>query len=383
MTESYDLVLVGGGLQSALVALAAASARPGTRIAIVERGATLGGNHTWCFHARDLSPRAARWIAPLVAHQWAGHAVAFPRMWRALASSYAAIPSDRVDGVVRALPGVTVLDRTAAEDVVPGAVAVRDARGPGVISGRLVVDARGPERAAPVACGWQKFVGLELVTAAPHGLERPVLMDTCVPQVDGARFFYVLPLAPDRLLVEDTYYSDGAHLDVAAIRAEVLAYAEARGWRGEVVRTETGVLPLPFEPEVVAPRPGLVVGGYQGGWLHPVTGYSLPIAARLADAIADGLATADPLAPVMAAAEAHRAQLAFAGRLVRMMFRWFDPADRTAVFEHFYRLPEDVIGRFYALALTRRDRARFFVGRPPRGLSWRAVLSGTRTKEAT
>ena len=47
-------------------------------------------------------------------------------------------------------------------------------------------------------------------------------MDATVPQVDGYRFFYVLPLAPDRLLVEDTYFSDSTHLDVAQLRTEML-----------------------------------------------------------------------------------------------------------------------------------------------------------------
>ena len=42
----------------------------------------------------------------------------------------------------------------------------------------------------------------------------------------------------------------------------------------------------------------------------------------------------------------------------------------------FYRLPEAVIRRFYALELTAMDRARILVGRPPRGMSLRAALGG-------
>ena len=225
-------------------------------------------------------------------------------------------------------------------------------------------------------------MGLELALDAPHGLPRPVLMDACVPQVDGYRFMYVLPLAPDRLLVEDTYFSERAYLDVDTIAAEVRAYADARGWRGAVVRTETGVLPLPWQCAVVAPRPGLITAGYQGGWFHPVTGYSLPIAARLAEAIADGLAAGDVLARVDALADQHGAQLGFACRLVWMMFRWFPPAQRRGVLEHFYRLPEDTIARFYALTLSRRDRTRVFLRRPPPGLSWRALVAGGVTPEA-
>ena len=203
-----------------------------------------------------------------------------------------------------------------------------------------------------------------------------MLMDATVAQDDGFRFFYVLPLAPDRLLIEDTRFSDGPELDRAALAQEIAAYAAAHGWSGRVVRTEHGCLPMPWTGDVVAPTPGLIVGGYQGGWFHPVTGYSLPVAVRLAQAVAGAIAAdADPVAAVAALVPEHRRQLDHALRLNWMMFRWFAPAQRFGVLEHFYRMPEDAIARFYALAFRRRDRVRLFLGRPPRGLSWRAVLT--------
>ncbi len=377
VSEQPALVLVGGGLQAALLALAVRARAPSTRVTIVERGAALGGNHTWCFHGTDVSPRMARWIEPLIGHRWDGYDVAFPSARRTLGGSYHAIPSARIDAAVRAT-GAEIVTEAVAVTVAPGAVTLADGR---VLTAPWIVDARGPDR-AEVTGGWQKFVGVELVTAAPHGVTRPLLMDACVEQRDGFRFVYVLPLAPDRLLIEDTAFSDGAYLDVGAGTAACLAYAAARGWRGEVVRTETGVLPMPWQCAVVAPRPGLVVAGYQGGWFHPVTGYSLPVAARLAEAIADGLADDDVLTAVTEAARAHTAQLGFACRLAWMMFRWFPPDERRGVLEHFYRLPEDTIARFYALTMTRLDRARVFLRRPPRGLSWRALVTGGRPAEA-
>ena len=333
-SSPVDLALVGGGLQNGLIALAALAARPDLRLVVLERGPTLGGDHTWCFHADDVPTAAAAWFAPLVAHRWDGYEVAFPTRRRTLTSPYAALTAT------------------------------------------TVVDARGPQRTAADA-GWQKFVGHELALDRPHGLTRPMLMDATVAQDDGFRFFYVLPLAPDRLLIEDTRFSDGPELDRAALAQEIAAYAAAHGWSGRVVRTEHGCLPMPWTGDVVAPTPGLIVGGYQGGWFHPVTGYSLPIALRVAQAVADALAAdrepAAALAPLVAE---HRAQLGLAFRLTKMMFRWFAPPHRWGVLEHFYRLPEPTIRRFYALALTRGDRARLFVGRPPRGLSWRAVFGG-------
>jgi geranylgeranyl pyrophosphate synthase len=103
-------------------------------------------------------------------------------------------------------------------------------------------------------------------------------MDALVPQRDGFRFMYALPLARDRVLVEDTYFSGSPELHSAEIEGEILAYAERSGMavRG-VARRESGVLPLPTStPPMNEPEPDAPLqAGYQGGWFHPTTGYSL------------------------------------------------------------------------------------------------------------
>lgn len=378
MVLDVDYALVGGGLQSSLIALALRAQRPAARIAMIERGAAPGGNHTWCFHAGDVDAAGSDWIAPLVVARWPAYDVAFPGHARRLAAPYSCVTSARLaDVVTRALdaPGARLLARTTATDVTADRVAFDGADGRGELRARVVIDARGPEAAPAAACGWQTFVGQELALTAPHGVDRPLVIDARVAQRDGFRFVYVLPLGVDRVLVEDTCYADHAAIDAPALRARIAAYAAARGWTvARVVREEHGALPLPWRvspPELAAP----LVAGYAGGWFHPVTGYSFPVAARLAAAIAAH--TPDELPAALAdLARGHARQLRFAARLVHMLFHWFAPADRHRVLERFYRLPEDVIRRFYALALTRADRARILLGWPPRGLSLRGMLGG-------
>ncbi len=53
------------------------------------------------------------------------------------------------------------------------------------------------------------------------------------------------------------------------------------------------------------------------------------------------------------------------------------------VFERFYRLPEDVIRRFYSLRMSWSDRVRILVGRPPRGFSLRERRRHARRAAAT
>ena len=51
--------------------------------------------------------------------------------------------------------------------------------------------------------------------------------------------------------------------------------------------------------------------------------------------------------------------------LNRMMFRAGAPERRYRIMQRFYRLPEDLIGRFYAGEPSWADSVRLLAGRPP------------------
>ncbi|MEZ4366354.1 MAG: lycopene beta-cyclase CrtY [Kofleriaceae bacterium] len=374
-----DHAFIGGGLATGLAVLAIRAAQPGARIAVVERDRRFGGNHTWCVHDGDVPAAAWAYLDPLVRARWAAHEVAFPGHRRVIDDGYACLTGEALDAAVvaaLAVPGSHALTGHDAE--VTGDDRLR-ARGPDgatlEIVADAVLDARGPTVDGVEVGGYQKFLGQELELAAPHQLTRPILMDATVEQLDGFRFVYVLPLSPTRLLVEDTYYSDTPTLDRPALRARIAAYLDGRGLGGAraLVREEEGALPLPARATAPSASRPLTLG-YRGGWMHPVTGYSLPLALRVAEAMAQVPAGDLPGPSLTALAREVGAQLPFALRLNRMLFGWFPPARRFHVLERFYRLPTPTLRRFYALALTRGDRARILCGRPPRGMSWRAAL---------
>jgi len=386
--ETFDYVLVGGGLSSALIALALFEHQPRARVALVEQCARLGGNHLWCFHAGDIG-EACDFVAPLVVRQWSRYEVRFPALTRVVEEPYAAVSSERLDAVVRRAfesrrktGSLLLLSEQAAEI---GQREVRLASGR-ALRGQVVIESRGPEALRYSGAGYQKFVGLELDLRAPALLSHPLLMDALVPQEDGFRFMYVLPLASQRVLIEDTYFSDDCTLDVPLIEARIFEYARRHGFRiAQVARRERGVLPLPTSvPELTKGRlcDGPLVAGYQGGWFHPVTGYSFPLAARLAV----GIASASPqelrekVWPALARRQ--RAQLRFGILLNRLMFGAFAPRERYGAIERFYRLPTASVRRFYALNLTSADRLRILCGKPPHGFSIPRALGYARSTEA-
>jgi lycopene beta-cyclase len=372
----FDCAVVGGGLQGTLIALAWLERRPGARVALVERERGAAPERTWCFHDDDLPPEARCFVEPLIEHRWSGYEVRFAGYRRTLGTAYYGFTAAHAAAVLRrrfaARGDCAHLVGRRAIAIEAQRVVLDDGA---TLEARLVVDATGAERRAnpSASCGYQKFVGLELELAREHGLERPILMDACVDQAQGYRFFYALPFGPRRVLLEDTRFADTPELAPEELRAEVLRYAEHLGLLvAGIAREEHGVLPMPWTEHRFETAGPPLRAGYRGGWFHPATGYSFPLAVRLA--LLSTAVEPERLfeGPLRELARALEAPARHARALNRLLFRWFEPRDRAHVFERFYRLPEPTIRRFYALRATFLDRARVIGGRPPRGFSLRA-----------
>ena len=368
--RKIDIAIAGGGLAGGLIALALTRARPGLSVTVVDGGSTLGGNHRWSWFASDLESGGAALLDEFELARWDGYSVRFPAYARELATGYRSLASANFDaGLRRLLPGDAI--RCNAP------IAALDARGIDLANGerieaRSVIDCRGMSDAPSLAGGWQVFMGRRLRTAAPHGVERPVIMDAPVEQHGAYRFVYVLPLAGDELFVEDTYYADSPALDRAALSARIDRYCAAHGWHGEPLDEETGVLPVITGGDFAAFQgahrtPGVAVAGARGGFAHPLTSYTLPFAVDTALAIArEADQPGDRLAAMLEArARAHWRDTGFYRRLGRMLFGAAEPDERYKVFERFYRLPAPLIERFYAGRSTRADQARVLCGKPP------------------
>ncbi|MDP1736311.1 MAG: lycopene beta-cyclase CrtY [Caulobacter sp.] len=376
---------MGGGLASGLIALRLKALRPALTVIVVEKDATLGGRHTWSHFASDVSEEIGAWLAPLIAHRWDGYEVRFPGHRRALTTPYRAIPSDRFHEVVSGVLGSDAWTGVGVAALADDGVTLADGR---VLEAPCVIDGRGPAPAPHLVLGWQKFLGQELELAAPHGLTRPIVMDATVDQLDGYRFLYTLPLSATRLLVEDTRYSDGEALDRAALAADIAAYAAAQGWAIKaVVREEDGVLPIALAGDIDAHWRAADTAqvGLRAALFQPITGYSLPDAARLADEIAalPLLTTATVRACVEARSKQRWRERAYYRLLNRMLFKAATPGRRFIVLERFYRLSQGLVERFYAGRITLADKARILIGKPPvpiaaamAVLSERSVLPG-------
>ncbi len=368
-----DIAILGGGLAGGLAALALRRKRPDLRVTLIEAGPRLGGEHTWSFHDTDLTREGMALVEPLISHRWPAQLVKFPGHERRLSTGYNSIASSQFHDVLTETLGDDVFLAAPVERASPECVTLRSGE---VVRANAVLDCRGAVSSPHLKLGFQKFVGREVRLAAPHGLDAPIIMDATAPQLDGYRFIYVLPFDERTLLIEDTRYADGPALPVENFRQELADYAAAHGWRiEEVLREEEGVLPIALGGDIDAfwdaPQDGaegaLARGGMRAGLFHPLTGYSLPDAVRLALTIAQqddvssralynvtrGLST-----------QAWRAR-AYYRFLTRMLFLAAAPEKRYRVLERFYKMPQGLIERFYAGRSTLADKARVLAGKPP------------------
>ncbi len=200
-------------------------------------------------------------------------------------------------------------------------------------------------------------------------------MDATCPQLEGYRFFYLLPWDQTRLLVEETYYSDTPDLNDERISRSIRSYIERRDWTIKSIdREERGVLPIPLTSENIKTSVSgeAVPIGMRAGFFHSTTGYTVADTVRFAEYLAKAT---DPKSTELTTqgardglARFRRPWLSrqrFYRLLNRLLFQASEPSLRYVVFQRFYELSDDLIQRFYAGRTTWTDRLRILSGKPP------------------
>lgn len=344
------IVILGGGLWGGLLAYRLKMLHPQQQIVLLEGQSKIGGNHTWSFHGSDVSAESLVWLKPFLKMSWEGYTVNFPGFSREFNSHYHAISSEQFNEIITNSLGESVRLNQV--------VSLQEAQ----TYGSYVIDARGKFNTK--RHGYQKFVGLEVELESPHNLDLPILMDAKVSQFDGYRFLYYLPFTPTTVLVEDTRYSKHPSLDEREIQESIMNEISRRDWVVKnVIRKEIGVLPIPLEK--------IRHSEYQGsidlaGILHDTTGYSFPDAVRLVELIVQtDLSKESVIQCVSKYRQVREKDRGFFRLLNLLMFEAARDNERYRVFQHFYKLPNQLIARFYQGNLSLFERLRIFTGKPP------------------
>jgi len=370
-----DMIIVGAGLSGLLTAWRCLDVNPDMTVIVIDASDKIAGDHTWSFNLTDVAVGLRDWIKPFIAYQWDSYDVKFPQRKRRLNIPYCTGNSDTLRACVRPHTEsgrLLVRLNTKVSDLSADKVTLESGD---VLRARCVLDARGYAPNDDVFLGYQKFVGHVIKTPKPHGVKRPIIMDATVPQLDGYRFVYCLPYTETEMLVEDTYYTDGDELKSQEVDARIKSYIteNLKVTDYEVIRREKGVLPITLAAQSGAHNTQAI--GIRGGFYHAVTGYSFPDALKAAywlawdikcfEEVDKELSDKHMLSANAIMLDTHFKQERFLRLLNRMLFRAAKPEARYKVLQRFYGLPQGLIERFYAGQLTRRDKLRILIGKPP------------------
>lgn len=345
-----SITIAGGGLAGCLLLAALKYRWPDLDVVLHEKSSALSQHQTWSFHHDDVPDDCWPWLTPLISKSWSGYEVFFPLFNRSFKSAYYSIRAE--DLAAKMMQNYSQFIRfNSAADITPN----------------TFVTTGWPSLLSTQNFGFQKFVGLDLKLNSPHGLTRPILKDVRWPQTDGYRFFYILPWSETELLIEDTYYSNSSELNRDEIKLEILKYAASQNWIIQAVqRLESGSLPLDLTP--AKPRASMPLAlGAAAGLAHPVTGYTLPVILQQIEAILKCPQADVQLwkKQIKLKNDKIRRPYSYFCFLNRMMFLAADPQKRYEILQRFYRLPEALIGRFYAGQTTVLDQIRILFGKPP------------------
>jgi len=366
-----DIAIVGGGLAGGLIALALAEKRPQVSVRLIEAGPAPGGNHRWGWFGTDLSHEGKALMKRFTVTRWnEGYDVAFPDYRHHVRTRYRSLsPQDFAAGLAAMLPAGAILVNSPAASF--DAAGVTLASGERVAAG-AVIDCREFAPTANLSGGWQVVLGRYLRTSRPHRVKRPMIMDATVGQSRSFRFVCVLPLGECELFLEDTYYQDSPVLDHDASMRRLDRYAGRRGWNGEMTGGETAVLPVISGGDFAAWQDerridGVARAGAHAGFVHPLTGYTVPFAVETALAVARAkdLSGSALAAMLDERAQAHWHATRYYRRLGSMLFGAARANKRWKVFERFFHLPSARIERLFAARSTRFDRLRIVCGKPP------------------
>ena len=292
--HDVDLLIIGAGCAGLSLARGLARRKARLRTLIIDPRTDYEDDRTWCFWQRAHHP-----FRHLVSRSWG--------QWRFSAAGQS-VTQLSCNGVqyhclrsidfyndaiekIRASAAVELAGGVCAQSVQPRGPVAEAATSSGTVRARFVVDTRPPGLDSFDSTPMQQvFAGAEVVT------DRDVfdpgvvgLMDNMTADEFGFRFTYVLPFAERHALVEETRFTDlpvttdvlgnGLHRTLDALDASA-----------DVVRTESGRLPMAPIRTANTEYPNIATAGVGGGAVRPSTGYAFLRIQQWASDCADRLA---------------------------------------------------------------------------------------------
>lgn len=279
MDDQVDLAVIGGGLAGLSLAMKLARGGYGGRVVILEPREEYVDDRSWAFWTptgNALPATAARhWSRWQFSRQGGEPLTCSAQGW-----SYAYVRSlDFYRAALKLIasrPNFKLVLGAAANAIDRKGDYASVATNAGSVSAKFVVDTRpATQDRFSRSTMFQSFAGRELMFEQPRFDDSRVeLMTDMRSDALGFVFSYVLPLSPTHALVEATRFSTRP-VSQALLSTDLDHVLCSRGWsQGEVLRSETAVLPMGLPtPDLAEPIPGVVRAGIGAGALRAASGF--------------------------------------------------------------------------------------------------------------
>jgi lycopene beta-cyclase len=340
------ILIAGGGLAGSLAALAMARHRPEVPVLLVEERETFGGDGYRLFADAELSKEGSALVAPLAIDRWPGSYVAFPGLARKLKGEMAGFGAEDLHrAVTQALEPKSYRLGTRVVAVREDALVLD---GGETMKAEGAIDARGATNLSTLALLHLTRHERDYRFGAPHGVDRPVLVDATMGEGGGLRYFECVPLSDVRLLVAEVAISERVQPAEEA-GERIAAYVKARRWSRPHIAGEHGsTRPLPYGGDfaafwrLAAARAAKL--GLRGGFVHPFTGRTIGDAAEMALLLAGQRDFSGNALHDLFEDEARRLwkQREFL-RSVTAALAGAGPEERGALLERLFRLDQDTL----------------------------------------
>jgi lycopene beta-cyclase len=300
----YDLIIIGAGCAGLSMAREIArqcDSKNKQRVMLVEPRESYSNDRTWCFWQRQ--PEIDRAIVSKSWNAWQFDTKDDVVVQRSATDwAYHCVPADafyqQAQQDIDRTSFMTLLLGQTVVSVNPSALGIEVETGSGHISAAQVIDTRPPSsERSNAALLKQVFYGLELRLNEPQQhTDIAKLMSHMSSDTDGFKFHYLLPLAPERVLLEVTRFSKSA-LAAANLAGEAHKALQAYFPNGgaEVVRHEQGLIPMGLPPKSATGDTRWVHAGTGAGAVRASSGYAFQRIQRWARAEASSFLKQQPL----------------------------------------------------------------------------------------
>lgn len=345
--EVKPIIIVGGGLWGILLLHRIRETSPTTKVLLYDT-APVGIKHSCSFRKSELNPEEFKWVRPYLSQAWRFHDVTFKDFHRSFDSFYYNILPGQFEKMTKELkPFVRIVSQIDLEELLE--------------VGSCVIDTR-PNPHQKMKCTRQTL-GLIIDLMKPHGLQRPIILDTDVKQKSLHRHMQYLPLDEYTLLVKDIrYYRD--EVESLEPQEDDLLWEVRKRWKIKGVlgqESEKVLIPAtPFLPW----NHGRIIN--LAGVMNMVTGDEFCDAVRLIDQMTKTSLRLGELKEVIQRYRTEKLQSrGFTKIITRMLYHAPQASHRLQVLKYLHELPEYTLDKFLEGRISVMDLGRAIIEKPP------------------